>query len=83
MFVTVSHSRRPHVMAAHSLSTLAGCCKDIVQQEENDLDNFQPLQKRFKPPMSKEKLQELSKGYVPDNTKRRNTWALNIFLVTR
>ena len=45
----------------------------------SDSEDFQPLRKRFKSPVKKEELEDFSKGYVPANTKKNTSWAVNIF----
>ena len=42
----------------------------------SDSEDFQPLRKRFKSPVKKEELED---GYVPANTKKNTSWAVNIF----
>ena len=52
-----------------------------------DLDDFQPPAKkrakkvkdRFGKPTSEEEIAKLAKGFVPENTKKNNSWALKVF----
>ena len=52
-----------------------------------DLDDFQPPAKKrakkvkdsFGKPTSEEEIAKLAKGFVPENTKKNNSWALKVF----
>ena len=64
----------------------------MAESKENidpDVDDIKPLKrkkkntvepcKRFKPPTDKEEIDVITKGYIPENTRKSTSWALKVF----
>ena len=49
---------------------------------DDDLEDFQPLRKkpRFKAPLTDDEMANVSKGFVPPNTRKNTTWAMRVFI---
>ena len=59
------------------------------RNEDEDMENFEPpptkkkKKDRFRPPISEDELAEISKGFVPPNTKKNSDWGMRVFLEWR
>ena len=66
----------------------------MAESKENidpDVDDFKPLKRKrkkkntveswkcFKPPTDKEEIDVITKGYIPENTRKSTSWALKVF----
>ena len=51
---------------------------------DDNLEDFQPLRKkpRFKAPLADDEMANVSKGFVPPNTRKNTTWAVRVHVFT-
>ncbi len=50
------------------------------ENQDPDLINFKPSKRgRFVSPLSKSEMDVVTKGFIPENTKKSTAWALRVF----